>query len=86
MPPKGHTVGASPPPPRTGAAGRTTLLLPLSLEKPLCQSLERRKELSHFYFCFFCIFVYITLFLHDLFSNENSKITSRSFQIGRQNK
>lgn len=34
----------------------------------------------------FVSFVYMTLFLHDLFSNENSKITSRSFQIGRQNK
>ena len=38
-----------------------------------------------FFFFFFGIFVYITLFLHELFSKEHSNISSRSFQNCRKN-
>ena len=47
---------------------------------------EKGQEAFSFFFFFFSIFVYITLFLHELFSKENAKISSRSFHICRQNK
>lgn len=59
-----------------------------SVEAALPWPGEGQEALSFFpgfFFFFFGIFVYITLFLHELFSKEHSNISSRSFQNCRKN-